>query len=81
MRQDSAISKSVTDDNLPLGNSYYQAKKGDYCQKVLDLYKTFTLQQFYTWNPSVGSDCSSLWEGYYYCVGVRAAKRRMDVGF
>ncbi|KAH8768227.1 LysM domain-containing protein [Diaporthe sp. PMI_573] len=62
-------------------NSYYQAKKGDYCQKVLDLYKTFTLQQFYTWNPSVGSDCSSLWEGYYYCVGVRAAKRRMDVGF
>lgn len=25
---------------------------------------------FFTWNPAVGKDCSGLWVGYYYCVGV-----------
>ncbi|OKP00965.1 hypothetical protein PENSUB_7546 [Penicillium subrubescens] len=29
-----------------------------------------TLANFYSWNPAVGSSCSSLWLGYYVCVGV-----------
>ena len=29
-----------------------------------------TNSDFYEWNPAVGNDCSSLWPGYYYCVGV-----------
>lgn len=28
------------------------------------------MRNSYTWNPAVGSDCSSLFLGYYYCVGV-----------
>jgi len=29
-----------------------------------------TLDQFYLWNPDVGSACGGLWPDYYYCVGV-----------
>lgn len=28
------------------------------------------LVDFYDWNPAVGDDCSSLWAGYYVCIGV-----------
>lgn len=30
------------------------------------------LEDFYSWNPDVGASCSSLWAGYYVCVGVRS---------
>ncbi|KAB5545791.1 LysM domain-containing protein [Coniochaeta sp. 2T2.1] len=52
-------------------NVWYQAKSGDFCQGIVDRYKTFSLQDFYKWNPAVKSDCSGLWVGYYYCVGVK----------
>lgn len=29
-----------------------------------------TLDQFYAWNPTVGTDCSSLWLGYYVCISL-----------
>lgn len=29
-----------------------------------------SLDDFYKWNPGVGSDCSKLWLGYAVCVGV-----------
>ncbi|KAK6526399.1 hypothetical protein TWF694_004994 [Orbilia ellipsospora] len=29
-----------------------------------------TLAQFYAWNPTVNSDCTGMWGGYAYCVGV-----------
>jgi hypothetical protein len=48
---------------------YYQAVSGDTCQKIVDSYGTFTLSQFYAWNPAVGTSCASLFLGYYYCVG------------
>lgn len=48
---------------------YHLAGSGDSCQKIVDQYGTFTLAQFYAWNPAVGSSCSGLWLGYYYCVG------------
>lgn len=43
---------------------------GDTCAKIVDKYGTFTLADFYGWNPGVGSDCSALWLDYYVCVGV-----------
>jgi hypothetical protein len=53
-------------------NDYYNAKQGDTCGKIVDLYgDAFTLQDFYKWNPSVESDCSLLYAGYWYCVSVR----------
>ncbi|KAL1860491.1 hypothetical protein VTK73DRAFT_7292 [Phialemonium thermophilum] len=53
-------------------NAWYQAKSGDFCQALVDSYKTFTLADFIKWNPAVQSDCSGLWIGYYYCVGVKS---------
>ncbi|KAK8050308.1 hypothetical protein PG994_012038 [Apiospora phragmitis] len=55
------------------GNSYYLVQSGDYCQKIVDKYSgKFTLGQFYTWNPAVGSDCAMLFIGYYVCVGIKS---------
>lgn len=36
----------------------------------MDRYSTFTLEQFYQWNPAVGSSCGGLWADTYYCVGI-----------
>ncbi|KAF9874971.1 LysM domain-containing protein [Colletotrichum karsti] len=32
-----------------------------------------TLDQFYAWNPAVGTNCENLWKGYAYCVGVNSS--------
>jgi LysM repeat protein len=29
-----------------------------------------SLLQFYTWNPTVGADCGSLWTSYYVCISI-----------
>ncbi|EFE30096.1 uncharacterized protein ARB_03438 [Trichophyton benhamiae CBS 112371] len=50
---------------------YHPVSPGDTCQSIVDRYKAFTLDQFYTWNPSVGKNCESLWLGYYVCTGVK----------
>lgn len=39
------------------------------CQDVLDNYD-LTIDEFYTWNPEVGSQCENLWEDYSYCVSL-----------
>lgn len=51
-------------------NNYYKVVSGDTCQGIVDRYGTFTLADFYTWNPAIGSSCSTLFVGYYVCVGV-----------
>lgn len=35
--------------------SYYKVKSGDGCQGIVDMYGTFTLSDFYGWNPYVAS--------------------------
>ncbi|KAJ6779623.1 hypothetical protein PWT90_05637 [Aphanocladium album] len=50
--------------------SYYKAKPGDSCRAIVDDYGVFSLDDFYKWNPAVGSNCESLLVDYYYCVGV-----------
>jgi hypothetical protein len=50
--------------------SYYQAKDGDDCSKIVSSFGTFTLAEFLEWNKAVGSSCSGLWLGYWYCVGI-----------
>lgn len=51
-------------------NRWHKAGSGDTCVKIVDKYGTFTLMQFLSWNPAVGSDCTGLWANYYYCIGV-----------
>lgn len=50
--------------------NYYKAVSGDTCAKIVDRYGTFTADEFYSWNPAVGTDCLGLWSGYNYCVGI-----------
>lgn len=50
--------------------TYHLVKSGNTCQGIVDTYHTFTLSQFYSWNPAVGTNCGSLWADYYVCIGV-----------
>lgn len=44
---------------------------GDGCWSISEQYG-ISLEDFYSWNPGVGSDCSTLWLDYAVCVGVVA---------
>ncbi|CZT24377.1 uncharacterized protein RCC_10102 [Ramularia collo-cygni] len=50
-------------------DDFYLVQSGDTCQAISDK-NGIKLQDFYTWNPAVESDCSHLYLGYYVCVGV-----------
>ncbi|KAL8903159.1 MAG: hypothetical protein Q9207_004108 [Kuettlingeria erythrocarpa] len=49
---------------------YYKIQDGDTCADIVNIYHTFTLQDFYLWNPSVGSNRETLFVGYYLCTGI-----------
>ncbi|KAL5358870.1 LysM domain protein [Aspergillus floccosus] len=51
-------------------NALHLVESGDYCQGIQTSFGNFTLSQFYSWNPSVKSDCTGLQAGYYVCIGV-----------
>lgn len=55
----------------PKCNAFHLVVAGDGCWAIANTYK-ISLADFYTWNPSVGSDCSALWTEYNVCVGVSA---------
>ncbi|KAM0388596.1 hypothetical protein ACHAQC_009633 [Fusarium culmorum] len=48
----------------------HKASEGDTCAGIVSRFGTFDFDTFFKWNPAVGKDCSGLWAGYYYCVGV-----------
>ncbi|KAL4860468.1 hypothetical protein BDV12DRAFT_209352 [Aspergillus spectabilis] len=48
---------------------WHVVKSGDGCQTIAGGYG-ISLEDFYTWNPGVGSDCSTLWLGYAVCVAI-----------
>ncbi|KAL2116055.1 hypothetical protein VTJ04DRAFT_10310 [Mycothermus thermophilus] len=77
-RPTTSTSSTITTTSVPTQSgitrdctTFYQVVSGDTCQKIVDKYGTFTLSNFYSWNPAVGSDCSGLQPGVYVCVGVR----------
>ncbi|ETS75314.1 hypothetical protein PFICI_12258 [Pestalotiopsis fici W106-1] len=55
---------SPTQDGIAANcQRYHLASSGDTCQKLVNQYGTFTLDQFYAWNPAVGKSCSGFWLG------------------
>ncbi|GLA39977.1 hypothetical protein AnigIFM63309_007581 [Aspergillus niger] len=53
-------------------STYYEAKFADSCWSIVnDKYTYLTTSLFEEWNPAVGSDCSNLQPGYYYCVATQ----------
>ncbi|RMY18628.1 hypothetical protein D0867_05198 [Hortaea werneckii] len=51
---------------------YYKAVSGDTCQGISDAYDLL-VDAFEDMNPAVGSECKSLWLGYYYCVATSSS--------
>ncbi|GIC89055.1 putative LysM domain protein [Aspergillus udagawae] len=52
--------------------TFYQAVSGDSCWTIVsEKYTYLTQDEFYAWNPAVGSTCSNLQAGYYYCVATK----------
>ncbi|KAJ5541919.1 hypothetical protein N7535_004338 [Penicillium sp. DV-2018c] len=49
--------------------TFYLVLSGDGCYDIAAA-AGVTLDNFYAWNPAVGTDCAGLWPDYYVCVGV-----------
>jgi LysM repeat protein len=47
--------------------TYHLVVSGDSCGAIQSQY-SITFTQLYGWNPSIGSNCESLWLGYGVCV-------------
>ena len=52
-------------------DSFHLVASGDTCAAIASS-AGITLANFYSWNPSVGTGCDTLWLGYYVCTGVSA---------
>jgi hypothetical protein len=50
--------------------NFYFAVAKDNCEKIAAKYGTFSVDEFISWNPAVGDDCSGIWAKTYYCVGI-----------
>ena len=50
--------------------SFYFAVENDNCAKIVNLFGTFTMRDFVSWNPAVGDDYGGIWADTYYCVGI-----------
>lgn len=50
-------------------NSFHLVVSGDTCPDIAS-HNGISLDNFYSWNPAVGSDCTRLLVGDYVCVGI-----------
>lgn len=50
-------------------NKFHKVVSGDQCGAIADD-NSISLDNFYSWNPAVGSDCRTLIVGYNVCVGI-----------
>lgn len=65
----SSSSPSPTQDGLASNCAkFYKVQSGDGCYDIADD-SGISLNDFYSFNPAVGSDCAKLWPDYYVCVG------------
>lgn len=51
---------------------FYPVAAGDGCWAIANEHG-ISLDDFYAWNPAVGTDCGFLWPTYYVCVGVSSS--------
>lgn len=55
-------------------NKFYLVGKGDTCSRIAAK-QGIALSDFVQWNPSVGSNCRSLFSQYYVCVGAPGTRK------
>ncbi|KAF5536909.1 hypothetical protein FNAPI_11588 [Fusarium napiforme] len=54
-------------------NKWHLVRGRQGCRDVLNTHGYFMkMEDFFKWNPEVHEDCSGLFVGYWYCVGVRS---------
>lgn len=51
---------------------FHKVKAGDTCDSITRQYEV-ALDDFYTWNPAIGTDCRNLQLGTFACVGYNKA--------
>ncbi|KAK6824322.1 hypothetical protein RU639_005153 [Aspergillus parasiticus] len=51
---------------------YHLVHLRDTCYTIQDEYGNYTLEQFYSWNPSISKGCVGIQPGYYVCVGTES---------
>ncbi|PQE17035.1 hypothetical protein CJF30_00003757 [Rutstroemia sp. NJR-2017a BBW] len=66
----SVLPSPVQSGIAPSCTSWYEATIGDDCDLIPQYFQTFTTADLLAWNPALGSDCSGLVVGDYYCVAV-----------
>ncbi|KAF4552094.1 LysM domain-containing protein 9 [Elsinoe fawcettii] len=49
---------------------WYTPVSGDWCSKVADA-NGISVSDFISWNPSVGTDCTTMYVGWSYCVAIK----------
>ncbi|KAF7184181.1 hypothetical protein CNMCM7691_004806 [Aspergillus felis] len=59
-------------------NKFYDVQTGDGCWAITNKYG-ISLNDFYAWNPAVGTDCSGLWPNYYVCVGIEGSRSSSSI--
>ncbi|KAI9041497.1 LysM peptidoglycan-binding domain-containing protein [Aspergillus affinis] len=50
--------------------AWYQIDYYETCQNVVNLFGTFSMQDFLAWNPTLGKDCKGIQNYFWYCVAV-----------
>ncbi|KAF4948029.1 hypothetical protein FSARC_13847 [Fusarium sarcochroum] len=54
-------------------NKWHFVRGRQNCQDVLNIHSSFMKKEdFFKWNPEVHQDCSGLFVGYWYCVGIKS---------
>ncbi|KAK1145438.1 hypothetical protein N8T08_004313 [Aspergillus melleus] len=50
--------------------AWYQVDYTQGCENVVNLFGTFSMEDFVAWNPTLGNDCQGIQNDFWYCVAV-----------
>lgn len=61
---------STSQGQVSTCTSWYQSDGLETCEEIVGMFGRFSKNEFVDWNPTVGSDCTGLVAGQYFCVGI-----------
>ena len=59
----------VPPNQIGVCQRWYQ-RDGESCAEIAAIFGTFSEQDFISWNSNVGTTCTNLVDGLWYCVGI-----------
>lgn len=51
--------------------NFHKTEANETCREILETYNYLSKDQFFKYNPALKKNCDGLWEGNWYCVGVK----------